>query len=232
MSERMFDPSNSIYKKVEDLPKKEQANFANVEEGGFVRKEAKKAFDDAKKIIEIANQFKEAGVDVKKILSKRIRPGMLKNVCEAVKDDKTAMDIMQERAEEEILKPVDALYDEAKKMDADKYPERIYLEKIRNNPNDLKGIPKHIWDNKKFAIEAVRLNRKALAKIMNRRHNLNGDIEVILEAVKQDGLALQYAGLSAQANKDIVLEAVKQNPYAIKYASKDIKEAVKKVLRS
>src|SRR5690606_10026490 len=116
MSERMFDPSNVQYKKVNDLPKEEQGKFADVKEGGFVRKEAKEEFDDAKKIVELANLFKEAGIDVKELLDKRKKSRMLKEVGYALKDEKTAMDILQERAEEETLKPIDALHAEANEI--------------------------------------------------------------------------------------------------------------------
>lgn len=234
MSERMFDPGRAQYKKVEDLPKKERDNFANIEEGGFVRKEAKEEFDDAKKIVELANLFRESGIDAKEILGKRTSPGMLREVGQALKDNKTAVDILQERAEKEILKPVDVLQEEANDMHRRKYPEETYLEKLRNNPSDLTGIPKDIWGNKNFAMEAVKLNRKALDKIKigygTNALRCDDYIEVAFEAVKHDGLALQYAGLKAQSNKDIVLEAVKQNPNAIKFASKDIKDAVKRLL--
>jgi hypothetical protein len=223
MSERMFDPSNAQYKKVENLPKEEQANFANIEKNRFVRKEAKEEFDNAQKIVELANQFKEAGIDVKQLLDKRRSPGMLKEIGQALKDDKTAMDILQERAEAEILKPVDVLQEEANEIHRRKYPEKSYLERLRINPDDLTGIPRSIWSNKKFAMEAVRLNSKALRKVRVY------DKEIALEAVKHDGLILQYA-YGYRSDKDVVLEAVKQNPNAIRFASKDIKEAISKLL--
>lgn len=234
MSEKMFNPSSARYKKVEDLPKKEQTNFANVEEGGFVRKEAKEEYADAKKIVELANLFKEAGIDAKEILSKRTSPGMLREVGQALKENKTAVDIMRERVKKENFKPADALHAEANDIHSQKYPEKIYLEKLKNNPDDLKGIPRYIWGNKNFAMEAVKLNRKALDKIGYGKYSLRGNdyIDVVREAIKHDGLALQYAGIKAQADKDIVLEASRQNPIAIKFASKDIKEAVKRVLQA
>lgn len=232
MSERMFDPSNAQYEKVEDLPKEEQANFANIEEGGFVKREAKAEFDDAKKIVELANLFKEAGIDVKELLDKRRRP-IMREIGQAIKDNKTAMDIMQEKAEMDILNPIDALHAEANEINSQKYPEKIYLEKFKNNPDDLKGIPKKIWNNKRFAMEAVKLNGKALDKMGFGQNCLIGNdyVEVVYEAVKHDGLALQYAGNKARANHDIVLEAVKQNPNAIKFASDDIKEALKRMMQ-
>jgi hypothetical protein len=43
-----FNPSNPEYKKVEDLPKEEQARFVNVQDG-FVRKTAYESFEEIKK---------------------------------------------------------------------------------------------------------------------------------------------------------------------------------------
>ena len=225
MSERMFNPSNPKYKRVEDLPKKEQVNFANEEEGeGFVIKEAKEEFDDVRKIVELANLFREAGIDAKEILGKRTSPGMLREVGQALKDNKTATDILQERAEKEKIKPVDILHYEANGIHSQKYPERIYLEKLRNNPDNLKGIPRNVWGNEEFAMEAVKLNSKALWKVRGCTK------EIALEAVKHDGLALQYAYDRFRADKDVVLEAARQNPIAIKFASRNIKSAIAKLL--
>lgn len=231
MSEKMFDPSNAQYKEVNDLPKEEQGKFADIEKGGFVRKEAKEEFDDAKKIVELANQFKEAGIDVKELLDKRRRP-IMREIGQALRDGKTAMDILQDRAEMEKLKPIDALHAEANDMHAQKYPEEIYLEKLKNDPDNLKGIPKRIWNNKRFAMEAVKLNSKALDKMGYGQNCLTGSdyLEVVYEAVTHNGLALQYAGNKFRANKDVVMEAVRQNPKAIKFASEDIIEAVKRLM--
>ncbi len=224
MSERMFNPGNPEYKRVGDLPKEERKNFANEDGGGFVRKEAKEEFDDVKKIVELAKLFKEADIDVKELLDKRMKSRMTREIGEAIKDNKTAMDIMQERAEEEILKPIDIIHAEANEIHSRKYPERLCLEKLRNNPDDLKGIPRVVWANKEFAMEAVKLNRKALHKVRGCTK------EIVLEAVKHDGMSLQYAYDRFRADKDVVLEAARQNPSAIKFASRDIKTAIKKLL--
>ena len=63
-----------------------------------------------------------------------------------------------------------------------------------------------------------------------------GDKEVVLEAVKQDGWALEYASDELKNDKEVILEAVKQNGQALQCASNDLRndkeivlEAVKKV---
>jgi TPR repeat protein len=50
------------------------------------------------------------------------------------------------------------------------------------------------------------------------------DFDVMLEAVKQDGLALEYATDNIKKNFFIVLNAVNQNGLAIQYASLDLKK--------
>jgi hypothetical protein len=149
---------------------------------------------------------------------------MLREVGEALKDDKTAIDILQERAKMEKINPVDILHEEANDEHSRKYPERLCLEKLRKNPDDLKGIPRNVWGNKEFAMEAVKLNSKALHKVRGCTK------EIALEAVKHDGMSLQYAYDRFRADKDVVLEAARQNPNAIKFASRDIKNAIKQLL--
>lgn len=229
----MFNPSASQYKKVEDLPKEEQTNFTDVD-GGFVRKDAKAELVDAYKIVDLANQFKKAGMSGKDVLKIRSMSRVVQEAGKALDENKTATDILRERSIKEEYKPIDVLRSEANEINGKKYPEDFYIERLRKNPEDLNGIPKRIWGNKRFAMEAVRLNGRALGRIgYSRRPLLGKDYdEVVREAVKHDGLALQFAPNPLRANKDIVLEAVKQNPEAIKYASKDIKESLKRLLEA
>ena len=56
----------------------------------------------------------------------------------------------------------------------------------------------------------------------------------VLEAVKQNGWALQYASAALKDDRQIVLEAVKQDGYALEYASaalKDDREIVLEVVK-
>ena len=48
------------------------------------------------------------------------------------------------------------------------------------------------------------------------------DREEMLAAVKNDGLALEYASDTLKADREVVLEAVKQNGYALEYASEEL----------
>jgi len=45
----------------------------------------------------------------------------------------------------------------------------------------------------------------------------------VLEFIKLNGWALQFASEKLRANENIVLEAVKQNGYAIEYASEELR---------
>ena len=56
--------------------------------------------------------------------------------------------------------------------------------------------------------------------------NLRGDKEIVIEAVKRNGRALQFASEGLRSDLDIVLEAVRNREGAIKYASEEIKEKI------
>merc|ERR1712226_304110 len=48
--------------------------------------------------------------------------------------------------------------------------------------------------------------------------------DIVLEAVKQKGLALEYADEALKQDRDIVLEAVKENGQALRYADEALKQ--------
>ena len=48
---------------------------------------------------------------------------------------------------------------------------------------------------------------------------LRSDKEVVLEVVKQDGFALEYASEELRSDKEFVLEAIKKSGFALEYAS-------------
>ena len=58
---------------------------------------------------------------------------------------------------------------------------------------------------------------------------LKADKEVVLAAVKQNGLALEYADKKLKADKEVVLAAVKQDADALRFADKKLK-ADKKIV--
>ena len=50
-----------------------------------------------------------------------------------------------------------------------------------------------------------------------------GDREFLMEAVKQNGHALEYASAELKGDREIVMAAVKQNGDALEYASDELK---------
>ena len=59
---------------------------------------------------------------------------------------------------------------------------------------------------------------------------LKNNKEFVLLAIKQNGLALQYASDDLKNNKEFVLIAIKQNGLALQYASDDLKNDKELVL--
>ena len=59
---------------------------------------------------------------------------------------------------------------------------------------------------------------------MNLQYNdeIQDNKELVLIAVKQNGMALEYASKELQNDKEVVMAAVKNNPEAIKYASEEL----------
>ena len=76
------------------------------------------------------------------------------------------------------------------------------------------------WNNKNVVLEVVKQNGLALQFASEK---LQDDKNVVLEAVKQNGWALAYASENLRDDKDIVLEAVKQNEWALQFASEELR---------
>ncbi|WP_044881509.1 DUF4116 domain-containing protein [Neochlamydia sp. EPS4] len=73
---------------------------------------------------------------------------------------------------------------------------------------------------KEIMLAAVKQNGLAL-QFASRE--LKEDKEVVLAAVKQNGLALQFASQELKENKEVVLAAVKQNGLALQFVSEELK---------
>lgn len=69
---------------------------------------------------------------------------------------------------------------------------------------------------KQTVLLAVKQNGLALEYAKN---NLNDNIEIVSEAIKQNGLALQFASENLKNNIDIVFMAINENAYALEFAS-------------
>lgn len=75
-------------------------------------------------------------------------------------------------------------------------------------------------NDKKFMLEAVKQDVFALEYASE---ELKNDKEVVLEAVKQRGSALAYASNDLKKDKEVVLIAVKQNGWPLRYANIELK---------
>ena len=106
------------------------------------------------------------------------------------------------------------------------------IEIIKNNglniqylSNWFKQIPCHYNRlnieeiTKTYLFQAIKQNGLALQYSDNAIKNIK---LYVLEAVKNNGLALQYASYHLKNNKEIVFEAVKNNSLALQYASKQL----------
>lgn len=76
-----------------------------------------------------------------------------------------------------------------------------------------------VFSSKVFMAEAV---KKDGLRLQYATFDLSRDSSLALEAVKQNGLALQYASYGLRHEKSLVLEAVKQNGLALAYAAENI----------
>ena len=70
--------------------------------------------------------------------------------------------------------------------------------------------------DREVVLQAVRQNGKALQYASE---ELKNDREVVLQAITQNGKALQYASPELQDDEEVVLQAVAQNGEALQYAS-------------
>ncbi|EFC46884.1 predicted protein [Naegleria gruberi] len=77
------------------------------------------------------------------------------------------------------------------------------------------------WADRKYVLEAVKQDGSALEDADS---SFKKDREIVLEAVKQNGWALQYADSSFKKDREIVLEAVKRYGPALEYADSLLKK--------
>jgi hypothetical protein len=94
--------------------------------------------------------------------------------------------------------------------------------KIINEGDTLRieEIPKNLWEDKEVVLAAVKLDGMFLFYASDK---LIKNKEIVLEAVKTSGLAIQYADESFKKDINICCEAIKQDACAYDYISDDIK---------
>lgn len=93
---------------------------------------------------------------------------------------------------------------------------------LQSDHTVLSDAPIELLSNKIYITEAVKHNGLVLQYTSD---ELKADREVVLEAVKQNGLALQFCSPEFRHDAKIVVEAARNNKKAIEYASHEIQEA-------
>ena len=76
------------------------------------------------------------------------------------------------------------------------------------------------WTDKAFVLEQVKQDGSALQYAAL---ELQSDREVVLAAVRQHGWAFVYASEQLLTDREVVLEAVQQNSSALQFASDELK---------
>ena len=95
--------------------------------------------------------------------------------------------------------------------------------------NLSKNKIKSFKNDKKIVLEALKQDGRALQYVSE---ELRNDEEIVLAAVKQKGFALKYVPTQFKNSKKIVLEAVKQYGVALQFASLRIQNDKEVVLEA
>ena len=99
--------------------------------------------------------------------------------------------------------------------DSEKWKDRDFVLDAVKRDGNLLEYAEDFQDDDEVALAAVRQNGMALQFANTELSDGFLDKELVLEAVKQNGMALQYADERLRADKQVVLAAVKQNPDAV-----------------
>jgi len=210
-SSEQFNPYNAKYKKVADLPKEEQDNFTDVEDGGFVRKEAAEKYLEAEKLVEIANVLKKEKLTPQDILHAE---GL-----EEVREREQIIDSLKYYSNKGYRDEVQSILrnDVTPELRADKSFMMDAIQKVGGWMLEHASID--LQDDKDVVLTAVKEDGYALRYASKR---LQADKEIALAAVRDYGSALQYASEELKSDRELVLEAVKNYGY-LRDASEDLR---------
>ncbi|KAG2382573.1 hypothetical protein C9374_005153 [Naegleria lovaniensis] len=87
-----------------------------------------------------------------------------------------------------------------------------FLQKHIQTHGSLQHMPLLFQSDKKMVLEAVKKNGCALEFASE---ELRNDLQVVLTAIRQNGMSIQYASKSLRLDKDLVIEALKTAPQVI-----------------
>ena len=97
---------------------------------------------------------------------------------------------------------------------------KSFIKEFKDMGNNLQT---NIANDKDFFLQAINQHGLALA-LEVASDELKKDKELVLVAIKQDGLALEFASNKLKEDKDFIFSVVKQNRLALKFASDKLKE--------
>ena len=110
-------------------------------------------------------------------------------------------------------------------------------DELKDNENIVRGAVLRWWGAIQYASNRLR-NKKEIALIAVNGYScyklndalsmisldLKNDFDVVLMAVKRDGLALRHASEEMRDHAIIIMEAIKKNPMALQYASEKMRD--------
>lgn len=104
--------------------------------------------------------------------------------------------------------------------------EELLLDSCRKaeSGSELENASNELKSNKNVVLEILKFsdNIGIPAAIKYSNDNIRSDRDIILIAVKKQGLSLEYASSELKSDKEIVFEAVNEEPSAIAFASSEI----------
>ncbi len=112
-------------------------------------------------------------------------------------------------AEDDVIVPPDA--------DSKLWKDRDFVLETVKKQGDAIKFAKDFQNDDEVALAAVRSCGRALMYVNCKIGPDFLDKELVLEAVKQDGLALEFADERLKADKQVVLAAIRQNAKAVKF---------------
>ncbi len=169
MPKELFNPADQGYKKVDDLPGDQRANFTDVE-GGFVRKEAAEALSDAEFEREIRNTLNgtvDSGIDI---------------LHDQANEENNDRDYLLEKIP---TKP--EFFHRAENVEED---QAMLLAGLAHDSGAMQKASERLCADKTFALKALQVNGEALRFLSD---DLKNDKEIVLAAMKQFPKAWIYA---------------------------------------
>ena len=190
---------------------------------------------DREFILEIAKEYEGSYQDVLEYVSLELRndESFIQKLEELKREDTIIMDASYEKAESgKSENPINAVSEGIPLDSATIKKSNKAVKILETKAIELAKKMKNMSGyerNKEVVLEVVREDGLALQYASK---DLRGDKEVVLEAVRQNGRALQYASEDLRGDKEVVLEAVREDGYALQYASEELRGNKETVLEA